>query len=219
MTTTPAMQQRLADDLEHLRSAVAGGDWLAAERRCREWAQGPRSALGGAGGSTSGVSDPTGSAATDRAFGGAPSPDEFSRALMALARAASSAVELLGRAQPGERVQREAGLDLQAANGAGRGVCEVCEEAGAFPTVVVLRPIPQDRETMAEDPAPWRVCEACRSSWRRSDLSRSDWRAERVERLRLAGRHRGSARPPRDVGGITHESGLTHATQPDIVPI
>ncbi|MBP9899528.1 MAG: hypothetical protein KBF28_14205 [Gemmatimonadales bacterium] len=104
---------------------------------------------------------------------------------MALARATSSAVELLGRAQPGERVQREVGLDLQAANGAGRGVCEVCEEAGAFPAVVVLRPIPQDRETMAEDPAPWRVCEACRSSWRRSDLSRSDWRAERVERLRL----------------------------------
>ena len=183
--TTPAMQ-RLADDLEHLRSAVAGGDWLSAERRCREWAQGPRSALGGAGGSTSGVSDPTGSAATERAFGGAPSPDEFSRALMAVTRAVSSAVELLGRAQPGERVQRKAELDLQAANGADRGVCEVCEEAGAFPAVVVLRPIPQDRETMAEDPAPWRVCEACRSSWRRSDLFRSDWRAERVERLRLA---------------------------------
>lgn len=202
--TTPAMR-RLADDLEHLRSAVADGDWLTAERRCREWAPGPRSGLGGAGGSTSGVSDPTGSAATERAFGGAPSPDEFSRALMALTRAVSSAVELLGRAQPGERVQREAGLDLQAANGGGRGVCEICDEAGIHPPFTVLRPIPQDRETMAEDPAPWRVCEACRSSWRRSDLPRSGWRVERVERLRM--------------GGITHESGLTHATQPDIIPM
>lgn len=34
--TTPAMR-RLADDLEHLRSAVADGDWLTAERYITSW--------------------------------------------------------------------------------------------------------------------------------------------------------------------------------------
>lgn len=202
--TTPAMR-RLAADLDQLSAAVTDGGWLAAERRCRDWTTGPQSGLSGHDGARVGVSDPTGSQAVDRAPQAAPSPGEMARALMTLARAASTAVELLAAAQPAERPNRRKTLDLQDANGGGRGRCEICDEAGIHPALTVLRPIPQDRETMAEDPDPWHVCESCRSAWRRSGQPRATWRANRIDHLRM--------------GRITHESELTHATQTNIIPI